>query len=178
MEDKRRSSLEGGSASDGGMSQQSDGSQCDMQAFSSARCSLPQPPHRSASLPECLWYLPAERAQQQKQQQQKDRPQPRRSFSSDEGSDMDADCCGDSGALPIMLWLPCSSFPLLARMPGCAWCCHAEILLVVLCRRDQHQDVCISEQACIDSPEWPLPRFHQGVLPELRARGAHADLRR
>lgn len=108
LDDKRRSSLEAGSASDGNMSQQSDGSQCDLKAYTSVRRSQPrQPPPRAASLPDCLWYLPMQRSQQQQEQQQQpdqqhDLTSQRRSFSSDEGSDMDADCCGDSGAPPLL----------------------------------------------------------------------------
>ena len=91
--------------SDGNLSQHSEGSQCDMDVFTSMRRFKPHArPHRAASLPECLRYPPGQRAAQQLQQQLRREDSaaapPRRSFSSEDSSEMDVDCCGDSGMPP------------------------------------------------------------------------------
>lgn len=180
---EKMSSLEG-CASEGAGSQQSDGSQCDAHAFTSARRAAPQQPlpHRAASLPECLQYPPAQQQrlrQQQKQKQQQREQQrggspllERGSFSSDEGSEMDADCCGDSGVAravtvsqDIRVGDPCSA----CSAPNCdtaAAGCHSWLLMLLVnlqvpssssvCLRAR-QSLCRLEPASSPCPPEPTP---------------------
>ncbi|BDA44886.1 probable inositol oxygenase 1 at C-terminar half [Coccomyxa sp. Obi] len=106
-----------GCVSDGNLSQHSEGSQCDMDVFTSMRRFKPHArPHRAASLPECLRYPPGQRAAQHQQSslQREDSAAapPRRSFSSEDSSEMDVDCCGDSGAIIVKA-------PARSRQPAC-----------------------------------------------------------
>lgn len=125
-----------GCVSEGDLSQHSEGSQCDMDVFTSMRRFQPHArPHRAASLPECLRYPPGQRAAQLQQQQLRREDSaaapPRRSFSSEDSSDMDVDCCGDSGApLCLCSWI---CIPGIACLNVIGECWHMQNRVAICC---------------------------------------------
>lgn len=99
-----------GELSEGNHSGDSDSSHCDLRTVDSASDGvLRARPARANSMPHCLVPAPSSNRLQQRRREQQGRAQSQRlpdtqeSSSSDEGSEMDADCCGDSGALPLLL---------------------------------------------------------------------------
>lgn len=98
-----------GEHSEGNNSGDSDSSHCDLQTADSASDGVQraQPP-RANSLPKCLMAAPSNRFQQRRREQQgratsQRLPETQESSTSDDGSEMDADCCGESGTIPTQL---------------------------------------------------------------------------